>query len=116
MKFTQYLYPDGRREHREFKASEATEKLATELQDAGWHFECECNPRTSIVLVDCCDHEEQLAQEAELNGPDVPAAVERLVTTAHARWLERGKPEGQGKRALIADARAFQAWDYQQRL
>lgn len=93
IRFTQFLYPDGRKQPQTFDASPEVEALALELQAAGWEFEIECHPRTSRVLADCCDSEEQLAQVTALNGPDVPGAIDGLVKRAWAEWVERGRPQ-----------------------
>jgi len=93
MRFTQFLFPNGRKKPNDIVMPEETERLAGELQGAGYSFEIEVFPDTQVVSMDCCDLEGQLASEACPNGPDVPVAVEKLVRRAHQRWKqEGGKP------------------------
>jgi hypothetical protein len=80
--FTQYLRPNGRRTTVWFENDDPTlAAKATELQAAGFRFECE-HLRTghaSFTIVhpsyDC-----DLAIEVVPNGPPVVEAVQRLIT------------------------------------
>jgi hypothetical protein len=92
VQLTQFIYPNGQPKPVEFEASEGSERMAAELTAVGWRFECECNPRTQAVMLDCCDADGQLACKLVPNGPDVPPALEALVAEAWAEWVKRGRP------------------------
>ncbi len=98
MNFTQFKFPHGRRVPENIKRSEAIEKLATELESAGWSFEVEINPDSQIVHMDCCDEDRALANRVCRNGPQVPVKVDELVTEAHQLWTAEGKPRAVGTR------------------
>lgn len=92
MKFTQFVFPNGRRRPEIIDMPEEIEKLAGELRDAGWSFEIECFPETQLVHMDCCDEFNCLSMQVCRNGPAVPVKVKQLVQEAHAAWVECGKP------------------------
>lgn len=98
MDFTQYIFPNGRRKSTSIPMSNEIEAKAHELQEAGFGFEIECFPDTQVIHMDCCDEEAPIADESCSNGPDVPGTVEKLVTNAHSRWVELGKPRAKGRR------------------
>jgi hypothetical protein len=98
MNFIQFLFPDGRIKAESIDMPPEIEALAKELNDAGWCFEIECFPGSQLVHADCCDDEESLAEEQELNGPRIPEMVERLVRDAHTEWIKRGRVPAQGGR------------------
>lgn len=97
IKFTQFVRPRGDKRAVEFNASPGAEALAKELVGAGWSFECEVLMNGEVHL-DCCDEEEQLSNQVCENGPEVVVAVERLIKSAHASWVERSKPKAVGRR------------------
>lgn len=90
MRFTQFMFPHGRRQPVIIDMPPGIETKATELELAGWRFEIECFPDTQLINMDCCNNEEQLANRVCQNGPDVPVMVVELVEEAHKRWTERG--------------------------
>jgi hypothetical protein len=96
--FTQFLFSDGRVRSDYIEMSNEISALAEELRKEGWSFEIECFPGTGLIHADVCDDEEPIADETCKNGPEVPAMIERLVRSAHAAWIERGRPKAQGDR------------------
>ena len=105
MKFTQYMFPDGRPKQTVIDMPAEVEALARELEEALWSFEIECFPLTQLVHADCCDEDEALHDDACQNGPEVPAMIERHVRASHAEWVKRGRPKAEGDRAGNALAR-----------
>lgn len=98
IKFTQFIRPHGDRKCVDFNPDDPeVERLAAELVDAGWSFECEVLV-DGTVSFDCCDDETPLAMELTENGPPVVAAVSRLVRGAHEEWVKRERPRAEGKR------------------
>jgi len=95
VKFTQFLRPDGRRREITIARDDTIEAKAAELCAYGWNFEIE-ELTDGTIHMDCCSAEQQLANELCDNGPPVTAAVERLVHSAHATWLVRGRPHAKG--------------------
>lgn len=95
MRFTQFLFPNGRRHEESINMPPEIESKAAELERAGWSFEIECHPDTQVVYMDCCDPDEALANRLCRNGPDVPVKVEELVNEAHRNWIARGQPKGE---------------------
>lgn len=93
MRFTQFIFPNGRRQDAFIDMPPETEAKALELERAGWAFEIECHPDTQIVHMDCCDPDEALANRLCRNGPDVPVKVGELVNAAHGTWVARGMPK-----------------------
>lgn len=97
MNFTQYLAPHGRRQTISIDVNREVEIKAAELVAAGWDFEIEVLVNLgSMINMDCCDDDEQLASEMCPNGPEVPETVEKLVNKAHERWVVRERPQGNG--------------------
>jgi hypothetical protein len=82
MKFTQFVFPHGRKKAVFIDMPHEIESMAERIVAAGFNFEIECFPDTQIVNMDCCNDDKQLACEVTQNGPDVPKAVERLVKSA----------------------------------
>jgi predicted hotdog family 3-hydroxylacyl-ACP dehydratase len=83
--FTQFLRPDGRRRAVEFAGSAEIEAMAQAFIARGGWFECEelntgQASLTACALVD--DEPQDVAGQIVMNGPEVPAAVERLVREA----------------------------------
>lgn len=105
MRFTQFLFPDGRPIPEKIDMPAEVEAMASELREAGWSFEIECSPMTGIVYADCCDGGDCLTDDGCNNGPEVPVMVDRLVRSAHAEWLKRGKPHAEGGRLGILQRR-----------
>lgn len=93
MKFTQFLYPNGRKQEVFIdNLSAETESKAHDLTKAGFRFEIECLTVGDLIHADCCDEIGQLASKLFSNGPEVPIKVEELVKTAYDNWLTWGKP------------------------
>lgn len=84
--FTQYLRPHGRSKPVTIERPEDIERLARVLIDGGCRFECEELQTGDVSFtVEVCDRGEYIPLSGEVcaNGPDVPAAVDRLVVSAH---------------------------------
>jgi hypothetical protein len=92
MLFTQFVFPDATPVQVQITLEPEVEAKAKELQEVGWEFQIENNPRTKLVFMDICDAERQLANGLVPNGPEVPKAVQGLVEDAHAAWVAQGKP------------------------
>ena len=92
MTFTQFIFPNGERKPQVMDVPDEIEKLAAELTAVGWGFEIECDPRSNLVLMDCCDIDEQLASRVCRNDKQVPIKVIELVREAHEHWIARDKP------------------------
>jgi hypothetical protein len=90
MQFTQYKFPDGHPVDVSIEMPADIENKAAELASVGWRFEVENHD--GIVNADCCDADGQLSNFSIENGPDIPTEVEKLVLSAHAEWIKRGKP------------------------
>lgn len=98
MKFTQFMFPDGRRNAESIDRPPEIERLADELMAAGWSFEIECHPDTQLVHMDCCDDDRAISNRICRNGPQVPVKVDELVTEAHGAWVNEGRPAAVGSR------------------
>ena len=84
MKFTQFLFPNGRRQEIIIEMPKDVEALASELVAAGYRFEIECFS-TGMVHMDCSNNDEMpVANQVCVNGPTVPTFVEKLVRDSHA--------------------------------
>jgi hypothetical protein len=93
--FTRYLRPDGRKRDAGIERPAEIEALAATVVQLGGRFEIE-TLRTGVVSLEVLvpDPEEDLrsvAHELCDNGPEVPAAVDKLVRTAY-RALTGGLP------------------------
>jgi hypothetical protein len=82
--FTQYLRPDGRPTPVEIDRPEDIERMAQRFIDAGGRFECE-HLTTGHASLTATWNGEDIAIEVVGNGPEVPAAVDRLVASASAQ-------------------------------
>lgn len=92
MMFTQFMFPNGRRQEISRPMPADIESMADELVAAGWQFEIECNPETQKVHMDCSDDESPLESRIVDNGPTVPDTVADLVRKSHERWVKIGRP------------------------
>ncbi len=92
MTFTQFIFPNGTPKTQTVDVPDEIEKLAAELTAVGWQFEIECNPRSNLVHMDCCDIDEQLASSICTNDKQVTIKVLELVREAHEHWIARDKP------------------------
>ena len=81
MKFTQFLFPDGRQTEVSIDMPPEIEAMARELEAKGCRFEIENN--NDMIFMDCLrDDGYELTNQLAINGPAVPVAVERLVRDA----------------------------------
>lgn len=88
--FVQFLLPHGEQRHTTIDMPDEVAVFGGELREAGYRFEIEVL-RTGHIHADVCDDEGQLASEVCSNGPEVPVAIERMIRTAHSRWLLMGR-------------------------
>lgn len=79
--FTQFLMPDGRTKPVEIDRPEAIATLARGLIDQGCRFEIEVLG-TGEISMEVVKGESVLASELCENGPQVPAAVDRMIEHA----------------------------------
>jgi DNA-binding IclR family transcriptional regulator len=81
--FTQYMRPDGRKEQTSIDRPDEIERLASLIRAHGYRFESEClgtaTLNVSLTIFDPA-MDEDVAIELCNNGPDVLAAVDKLVT------------------------------------
>lgn len=92
--FTQYLRPDGRKRQVRIERPPDVANAAHRLIEAGYRFECEelSTGHASLTIVDP-DDEADIAIEVVPNGPEVPAAVDRLVAEAMKHMENREPPD-----------------------
>lgn len=100
--FRQYLRPDGRQAAVNIERPEAIEAIARAILAAGCRFEAEVlltGEASFEVVRDVADPdvEDSIAIEIVPNGPEVPAAVDRLVMAAAATL---GLPVSESERKL----------------
>lgn len=76
--FTQYLRPDGRMKEVTIDRPPDVERVALSMIELGCVFEIEMLASGEISMT-CELDDEVLAIEVVPNGPDVPAAVDRMV-------------------------------------
>jgi hypothetical protein len=76
--FTQYLRPDGRQTDVSIDRPDDISSLATKIIELGYRFECEhlSTGHASLTIAGADDDEDI---EVVTNGPEVPAAVDRMV-------------------------------------
>jgi hypothetical protein len=84
--FGQLLFPDGRMRRVSIDMPPGIEEKARLLVAAGWSWTIECHPLTQTVAMWATKttygdgaEETEAVSETCLNGPEVPAMVERLV-------------------------------------
>lgn len=76
--FTQYLRPNGKQRAIEIDRPEEIEAIAHEFIASGGRYECE-ELNTGQVSLTAVKDDDDVCIELCMNGPDVPAAVDRLV-------------------------------------
>lgn len=83
--FTQYLMPDGRKDTVRIDRPDDIAAKAAIIQNAGYGLACEMlsDYRTISLTVENDDGDFDI--ETCANGPDVPVAVDRLITRAAER-------------------------------
>ncbi len=96
LRITQYLRPDGRRKLITLKVPDHVGEQAARVVAAGYHFDAEVLSDEKTVSFTCEPDEpdddgedEPIAAELVANGPDVAAAIRRLVAEA-LRVIETG--------------------------
>jgi hypothetical protein len=89
--FTQYLRPNGRRRPMTIDRPQPIEDLASAVDIAGGKFTCE-ELSTGEVSVACEYGDQDIACEVCPNGPEVEAAVDRMIKTAYKRITGRPLP------------------------
>jgi len=86
MQFIQYLMPNGLKKEVSTECSPDIESKAKAIREWGGEFEIEVLSTGAVSMTIEYDDDEgerrSLAHEICPNGPDVPAAVKRLVETA----------------------------------
>lgn len=93
IKFTQFLLPHGRQKKIEIDRPAEIEALAAELAEDGNRFEIEMlndYQTISMTIEDDDEDGENIVRGMEIveNGPDVLAAIDKMVKAAHAHWQE----------------------------
>lgn len=87
MKFTQFLFPNGRKEQVTIERPADIEDKASQLEGMGFKFEIE--NKNGTIWMSCVNHGEGGTETAFDkwcdNGPDVPLCVDELVTNAFKR-------------------------------
>lgn len=83
IRFTQFLRPDGRQRPMDIDRPAPIEQMAAELARNGYGFEIEILLTEEISMEVCDGDDDSLACEICVNGPAVPAAVDRMITAAH---------------------------------
>jgi len=78
--FTQYLRPFGTPRPVEIERSVEIADTARRIRERGYTFECE-ELSSGVVNLTISDGEEDVRMELCANGPDVEAAVDRLITS-----------------------------------
>jgi len=82
--FTQYLRPDGRKAAVSIDRPDEIARLADRIIGRGFRFECEhlTTGHASLTIAGADDDEDI---EVVRNGPEVPAAVDRMITRFAAK-------------------------------
>jgi hypothetical protein len=83
--FTQYMMPDGRREPVQILRPDDIAKKAAFIQSKGYTFECEMLSDMRTISLTITDDEGDFDIEVVPNGPEIPIAVDRLITRAAER-------------------------------
>ncbi len=86
--FTQYLLPNGRRKKIVISRPEDIHDKAMAIMCGGYCFEIEILPN-GLVYMAIADNEGDRDNEIVRNGPEVPTAVDKMIT----RFYERIIPE-----------------------
>ena len=76
--FTQYLRPDGRKAEVSIDRPDEISILANRIIACGFRFECE-HLMTGHASFTISDDDDDHDIEVVRNGPDVPAAIDRMV-------------------------------------
>lgn len=77
--FTQFLMPDGRQKSVTINRPTEIAKLAEEIIARGYRFECEMLTTREISLTITNKHGDADIEIVN-NGPEVPAAIDQLIT------------------------------------
>jgi hypothetical protein len=89
IRFIQFLLPDGRMKPIFINRPEEITQKAYELEEFGYRFECEILRDGQTVSFTLSDPNEGLDLDIELalNGPEVPHAIDRLITRSHKDFM-----------------------------
>jgi len=85
--FTQYLRPNGRTREVSIERPAEIYKKAMEIINAGYRFEVE-ELTTGQISMTISKDDEDCDIELVSNGPEVPVAVDRMITRFHAEKLQ----------------------------
>ncbi len=77
--FTQYLLPDGRQKQATFEIADDLQSHLTTIEAVGARLECEVLTTGAVSLTVTSEDGNDFDIELVPNGPEVPAAVDRLV-------------------------------------
>lgn len=85
MIFTQFIYPNGRKEQVSVKVSDELESKAQELIQNGYRFEVEKNPQSGLIYMDCIDTKVDHPVSSKFcdDGPEVLVKVAELVNDSY---------------------------------
>jgi len=83
VKFTQYLMPDGRQQQVVIDRPNEVVDKADELNRLGFRFELEMLSDYRTVSLTVAKDDEDVEIELCDNGPEIPAAVDRLIERAY---------------------------------
>jgi len=87
--FTQYLMPDGRRDVVRIDRPADIAEMAKSIFEAGYSLGCEMLSDYRTISLTVEDDDGDFDIEICPNGPDVPLAVDRLITRAFGNLSER---------------------------
>jgi hypothetical protein len=85
--FTQYLLPNGRKIDVSIERPKDIYDKAMDIIKAGYRFEVEMLTN-GLIHMTITDDDDDQDGEVVNNGPEVPIAVDRMVTRFHAEKLE----------------------------
>ena len=94
IEFTQFLMPNGRRQHIEVDRPKEIEQLAHDFIKRGGWFECEVLSTGHVSLTACfntADGPDDIAIRVIPNGPEVNIAVDELVLEAQREAPSHGR-------------------------
>ena len=84
----QYMMPNGQRKKVEFDVADDLQPQLDAIESAGCRLECEVLSTGEVSLtIFHIESEEDVGIELSDNGPDVPAAVDRLIRTFQVKQL-----------------------------
>ena len=87
--FTQYLRPNGRKQHITIDLDPETEQIAHEMQDFGFYFDIE-ELQTGMISM-TCEHpslDDLVSIQVCPNGPGIDQVVKTLVEDGYQFWQQ----------------------------